>query len=720
MNNKVGLKSIFDHKEALTLLARSLSPNLPHVMLEAVKLMAAICLIPPDGHEKTLEAITIAGEMKGGERFGPIVQGLLIRNNEQLRTNCMALINAIITSPEDLDFKMHLRNEFMRVGLMDVLDTLESNTSEELQVQLKVFHEHREEDFDEFAQRFDNIRLELDDHQECFELLKNMVIETPAEPFFLSILQHLLCIRDDVQIRPAYYKLIEECVSQIVLHKSGCDPDFRATKRFNIDVEPLIESLVEKGKADEERQNTGMRSELEAALTLKQETEAKLAQANEHIKALEEAVRSGGGSPSKLAVPPGLINRPPPAPGSGPPPPPSAGGPPPPPPPPGAGGPPPPPPPPGAGGPPPPPPPPGAGPPPPPPPGGMPRPPGAPPFGPAVPNQEEILVKLGMKRKKKWTVLNPTKRTNWKSVPADKLTKNAFWTKVDEERLASESLIENLMNKFSSKPASKTGDLNGDGTGGNGIGGKKRTKELKVLDQKAAQNLSILLGGALKHISYDELRKLILRCDTTVLTENLLQALIQYIPTPDQLNRLKEFEKDYNDLAEAEQFAISISGIKRLVPRLKSLMFKLRYQELINDCKPDIVAATAACEEVKKSAKFAKILEIILLIGNIMNSGSKNAQSVGFDISYLPKVWYLGSNDQDQAHKIRVFLQLSNTKDRENKATLMHFLVEYVERDHPELLNFSDELFHLDSAARVSVEAIQKVKYLTVLATRFD
>ena len=50
------------------------------------------------------------------------------------------------------------------------------------------------------------------------------------------------------------------------------------------------------------------------------------------------------------------------------------------------------------------------------------------------------------------------------------------------------------------------------------------------------------------------------------------------------------------------------------------------------------MAATAACEEVKKSKKFAKILELILLIGNIMNAGTKNAQSVGFDISYLPKV----------------------------------------------------------------------------------
>ena len=118
MNNKVGLKDMFEHKEALTLMARSLNPNLPYVMRDAVELMAAVCLLPPDGHEKTLEAITIAGEMSqmsnasgqgGSERFGPIVQGLLISNNEQLRTNCLQLINAIITNPEDLDFRMHLR-----------------------------------------------------------------------------------------------------------------------------------------------------------------------------------------------------------------------------------------------------------------------------------------------------------------------------------------------------------------------------------------------------------------------------------------------------------------------------------------------------------------------------------------------------------------------------------------------------------------------------------
>ena len=44
--------------------------------------------------------------------------------------------------------------------------------------------------------------------------------------------------------RPQYFKLIEECISQIVLHRSGVDPDFRYTKRFEIDVDPLIGRLI--------------------------------------------------------------------------------------------------------------------------------------------------------------------------------------------------------------------------------------------------------------------------------------------------------------------------------------------------------------------------------------------------------------------------------------------------------------------------------------------
>ncbi len=67
-----------------------------------------------------------------------------------------------------------------------------------------------------------------------------MTAGTASEHHFLSILQHMMVIRDDYWARPQFFKLLDQCVTQIVLHKSGIDPDFYYTKKFNVDVDPLI------------------------------------------------------------------------------------------------------------------------------------------------------------------------------------------------------------------------------------------------------------------------------------------------------------------------------------------------------------------------------------------------------------------------------------------------------------------------------------------------
>ena len=65
-------------------------------------------------------------------------------------------------------------------------------------------------------------------------------------------------------------------------------------------------------------------------------------------------------------------------------------------------------------------------------------------------------------------------------------------------------------------------------------------------------------------------------------------------------------------------------------------MFNFYWQ----DIEASLKVAISACEEIKTSKKFSKILKIILIIGNVLNTGTKNAQSFGFEISYLPKVTY--------------------------------------------------------------------------------
>ena len=43
-------------------------------MVEAVKLMTGICLVPSEGHELALEAITTSGVLKSISRFQPIIE----------------------------------------------------------------------------------------------------------------------------------------------------------------------------------------------------------------------------------------------------------------------------------------------------------------------------------------------------------------------------------------------------------------------------------------------------------------------------------------------------------------------------------------------------------------------------------------------------------------------------------------------------------------------
>lgn len=81
-----------------------------------------------------------------------------------------------------------------------------------------------------------------------------------------------------------------------------------------------------------------------------------------------------------------------------------------------------------------------------------------------------------------------------------------------------------------------------------------------------------------------------------------------------------------------------MSNVKRLRPRLSAILFKLQFEEQVNNIKPDIMAVSAACEEIKKSKSFSKLLELVLLMGNYMNAGSRNAQTFGYNLSSLCKV----------------------------------------------------------------------------------
>ena len=68
-----------------------------------------------------LEAVTVNGEVCGISRFDPVLQAIKSTKNPVFQLACIQFINVIVNTPEELDFRVHLRNEFMRGGLGEIL-----------------------------------------------------------------------------------------------------------------------------------------------------------------------------------------------------------------------------------------------------------------------------------------------------------------------------------------------------------------------------------------------------------------------------------------------------------------------------------------------------------------------------------------------------------------------------------------------------------------------
>jgi len=707
MNNTYGITDMFERENGIVTLCRAIDPSNKAMMTDTVKLVAAVCLLG-NGHERVLEALTVCHEKwlqqqlclftdeqkknavlpVGSSRFDAIIEGL--RSGEkytQLRVACLQLVNALICTPDEVDFRMHLRNEIMRAGLIHNFTDLKKSQNEELKIQLAVFEDHRDIDFDELVGRYCDVKQEFEDPADIFEFIRCSISGTPSEPFFLSILQHLLSIRDDEWARPQYYKLIEECVSQIILHKSGMDPDFGYRRRFEIEVDPLIDHMIDKSKLEEsEKKMNDFQKQYDEELILRQETDMKLKNKTneldemkkkmkdlEKIKDdLEEKIKSGvtitTESSASIPPPPPIGGIPPPPPIGGIPPPPPVGGIPPPPP---------------VGG--IPPPPPVGGIPPPPPVGGIPPPPpafGVPPPPPAAGGKGFLggLLNKGPKRKdyKPDIVM---KKLNWGQLKANDLNDKSIWNHFNEDQFENVDLLTRLGATFGQKKNIKKTVVQEKP--------QKKQKELRVLDGKAAQNLSIFLG-TLK-VSYSQLKTMILEVSNE-LDEALVNNLIKQLPESDIVASLKDFKKQYDDLTEAEKFLCTLSDVKRLNVRLSHIKFMRQYNELLTDIKPEIVSVTAACQDLLSGKRLQNFIYLLLFIGNYQNSGSRNAKSIGFDLSFLKK--------------------LKDTKNNENSGTMLNFLATYIDENKDkrcaDVHGFIEDLKHIPKASRVSEDQLAK------------
>ncbi|GAB2274862.1 hypothetical protein Dimus_009633 [Dionaea muscipula] len=179
---------------------------------------------------------------------------------------------------------------------------------------------------------------------------------------------------------------------------------------------------------------------------------------------------------------------------------------------------------------------------------------------------------------------------------------------------------------------------------------------IKIIDPRKAQNLSILLRAL--NVTTAEVRDALL--EGNELPTELIQTLLKMAPTTEEELKLRLFNGDPSQLGPAERFLKVLVDIPYAFKRMESLLFMMNMKEEASGIKESFATLKAACDELRNSRLFLKLLEAVLKTGNRMNDGTFRGGA--------------------QAFKLDTLLKLSDVKGTDGKTTLLHFVVKEVIR----------------------------------------
>ncbi|XP_010332426.1 disheveled-associated activator of morphogenesis 2 isoform X3 [Saimiri boliviensis] len=704
MNNSQGRAHVLAQPEAISTIAQSLRTENSKTKVAVLEILGAVCLVP-GGHKKVLQAM-LHYQVYAAERtrFQTLLNELdrslgRYRDEVNLKTAIMSFINAVLNAgagEDNLEFRLHLRYEFLMLGIQPVIDKLRQHENAILDKHLDFFEMVRNEDDLELARRFDMVHIDTKSASQMFELIHKKLKYTEAYPCLLSVLHH--CLQMPYKRNGGYFQqwqLLDRILQQIVLQdERGVDPDLAPLENFNVKniVNMLINENEVKQWRDQAEKFRKEHMELVSRLERKErECETKTLEKEEMMRTLNkmkdklaresQELRQARGQVAELVAQLSELST---GPVSSPPPP---GGPltlsssvttndlpPPPPPLPFACCPPPPP--------------------PPLPPGGPPIPPGAPPclgMGLPLPQDPYPSSDVPLRKKRVPQPSHPLKSFNWVKLNEERVP-GTVWNEIDDMQVFRILDLEDFEKMFSAyqrhqelitnppqqKELGSTEDI---------YLASRKVKELSVIDGRRAQNCIILLSKL--KLSNEEIRQAILKMDEQEdLAKDMLEQLLKFIPEKSDIDLLEEHKHEIERMARADRFLYEMSRIDHYQQRLQALFFKKKFQERLAEAKPKVEAILLASRELIRSKRLRQMLEVILAIGNFMNKGQRGG-AYGFRVASLNKI--------------------ADTKSSiDRNISLLHYLIMILEKHFPDILNMPSELQHLPEAAKVNLAELEK------------
>uniref|UniRef100_A0A8C2LXL6 Formin-like 3 n=1 Tax=Cricetulus griseus TaxID=10029 RepID=A0A8C2LXL6_CRIGR len=270
---------------------------------------------------------------------------------------------------------------------------------------------------------------------------------------------------------------------------------------------------------------------------------------------------------------------------------------------------------------------------------------------------------------------------NWTALKPNQINGTVF-SELDDEKILEDLDLDKFEELFKTKAQGPALDL---------ICSKNKTAQkaaskVTLLEANRAKNLAITLRKAGR--SAEEICRAIHTFDLQTLPVDFVECLMRFLPTEAEVKLLRQYERErqpLEELAAEDRFMLLFSKVERLTQRMAGMAFLGNFQDNLQMLTPQLNAIIAASASVKSSQKLKQMLEIILALGNYMNS-SKRGAVYGFKLQSLDL--------------------LLDTKSTDRKMTLLHFIALTVKEKYPDLATFWHELHFVEKAAAVSLENV--------------
>lgn len=209
-----------------------------------------------------------------------------------------------------------------------------------------------------------------------------------------------------------------------------------------------------------------------------------------------------------------------------------------------------------------------------------------------------------------------------------------------------------------------------------------KPEKVQLIDHRRAYNCEIMLSKV--KIPLQDILSSVLALEDSALDVDQVDNLIKFCPTKEEMEVLKSYKGEKDQLGKCEQFFLELMQVPRTEHKLRVYSFKIQFRSQVSDLRNSLNVVNSASDQIRGSANLKRIMQTILSLGNALNQGTARGSAVGFKLDSL--------------------LKLTDTRARNNKMTLMHYLCKVLSDKLPEVLDFWKDLSSLELASKIQLK----------------